>query len=84
MRPDQAFGVAVRIFGLTGWIVALFYSISAAIAIIDPHYSANTAPASHYLLAAAIPLVTGWVLLRYARRIVGFTYGLPEAALVDV
>jgi hypothetical protein len=74
MKPSQAFGVAVRIFGLLTWLASLAYAASAITVLLSPHYRPDVSPWSHYLMAAAIWFFTGWFLLRRADRIVAFAY----------
>jgi len=74
MQPPQAFGVAVRVVGLLGWLAAFFYAVSTFIAIVAPDYRAGIRPWWQYAFAAAVLFVVGWFLLRRADRLVAFAY----------
>lgn len=74
MGPSQAFGVVVRVIGLLASLVSLFYAVSVLVVLVDPHYRPNLSPWWHYLIAAVIWFVVGWLLLRRADRVVGFAY----------
>jgi hypothetical protein len=74
MKPSQAFGVVVRVVGLLACLVSLFYVVSVIVVLVDPHYRPSLSPSWHYLIAGAIWLFIGWLLLRKADRVVAFAY----------
>ena len=74
MKPSQAFGVAIRIFGLAGWVLAFFYLVSTVVVLIAPDYRAGLRPWWHYLLSAVVLFLVGWFLLRRADSIAAFAY----------
>jgi hypothetical protein len=81
MQPPQAFGVAVRVVGLLGWLVAFFYVVSMLLAILAPDYGIR--PWWRHALAAAVLFVVGWVLLRGADWLVAFAYRTGNADAAD-
>jgi hypothetical protein len=83
MKPSQAFGVAVRVFGLVGWIAAFFYLLSAVIVLIAPNYRADLRPWWQYLVTAAVLFVLGWFLLRRANWLAGFAYRSSDSDASD-
>ena len=74
MKPSQAFGVAVRVFGLAGWVAAFFYFLSTVIVFIAPDYRAGVRPWWQYLVSAVVLFLVGWFLLRRADWIAAFAY----------
>jgi hypothetical protein len=81
MTPSQAFGVVVRSFGLIGWLAAIFYGISAGLALIWPDYRAGFGPWWHYVIAGVEFFAIGTVLLLGADRIVAYAYrGHPPSS----
>ena len=74
MRPREAFGVAVRVFGLLVSCAAVLYLLSAILLFFVPHYRPDVSPAWHYLLSGGIGLVFGLYLLRGAPHVVRFAY----------
>jgi hypothetical protein len=84
MKPSQAFGVVVRVFGLLAWVASLVYVLSAVTVFVAPNYRSDAAPWAHYLFSAAIWFVIGWFLLRRAKRVVAFAYRLSASDATDV
>jgi membrane protein YdbS with pleckstrin-like domain len=83
MKPSQAFGVAVRIFGLMGWVAAFFYLLSAVVALIAPDYRAGIRPWWQYVVSAAVLVLVGWFLLRRAKWIADFAYRSSDSDASD-
>ena len=83
MKPSQAFGVAVRIFGLVGWVAAFFYFLSTVVVLIAPDYRAGVRPWWQYLVSAAVLFLVGWFLLRRADWIAGFAYRSSSSDAAD-
>jgi hypothetical protein len=83
MKPPQAFGVAVRVVGLLGWLVAFFYLVSTLVVIVAPDYRAGVRPWWQYALAALIFFLLGWFLLRRADRVVAFAYRISNSDASD-
>ena len=84
MKPSQAFGVVVRFFGLLSWLASVAYLGSALTVLITPTYRPDAVHWSHYLVAAAVWFVVGWLLLRRADRVVAFAYRLGTSDATDV
>ena len=84
MKPSQAFGVAVRVFGLLAWVASSFYFLSAVIVFLSPNFRAGAAPWWHYLISTSIYFVAGLLLLRKADAIVGFAYRRGDIDAPDV
>ncbi len=83
MKPSQAFGVVVRVFGLLGWLSAFFYLLSAVVVLAAPNYRPGVRPWWHYLVSAAIPFLVGWFLMRRAERVVPFAYRTSSSDAPD-
>lgn len=77
MKPSAVFGVAVGIFGLMAILWAFFYLQSALILILVPDTPRHS-PVATYLIAAAVMLLAGILLLRRAPTIVRLEYGSSE------
>jgi len=84
MKPSQAFGVVVRVFGLLAWLASLAYVGSVFALLAAPSCSPSASPWSHYLIAAVLWFVVGWFLLRRAHRMVAFAYGPGSTDAPDV
>lgn len=83
MKPSQAFGVAVWVVGLLGWLVTFFYVVSTLIAFVAPDYRAGIRPWWQYAVAAAVFFQIGWGLLRRADWVVAFAYRTTKADAPD-
>jgi drug/metabolite transporter (DMT)-like permease len=83
MKPSQAFGVAVRVFGLVGWIAAFFYFLSAVIVLIAPNYRPDIHPWWQYLVTAVVLFAIGWFLFRRANSIAAFAYRSSDSDASD-
>lgn len=70
MKPSQAFRVVVRVTGLLGWLVGIFYLVSASIARLAPKYRAGMRPWWQYAVAASFFFLIEWALLRRVDRVV--------------
>jgi hypothetical protein len=74
MKPKHAFGVAVRVVGLLVALYGAYYLACGLILTVDPGYSDKLAPASHYFVFGVLDFLTGGILIRQARRLVGLAY----------
>ena len=73
MKPARAVGVLVKVMGLLGWLVGLFYLASTLIALLSPNHRAGIRPWWRYAVAAVFFFAVEWLLLRRADRVVAFT-----------
>ncbi len=79
MKPQQAFGVAVRVIGLIVVLVSILYLVSALVVCIDPTFRPNLPPAWHYLLDGVVELLVGLYLLRGAALVIRFAFPDDES-----
>jgi hypothetical protein len=73
MKASEVFGVAVRIFALMSIPWALFDLQSALILLLVPDTPRHS-PVATYLIAAAVMLLAGILLVRRAPALVRFAY----------
>src|SRR5579872_4667780 len=74
MKPRDCFGIVVRSAGLIALGGDALYVYSVIIVMMNPERP-NTAPATHYFVAACIWLIAGLYLVRGAPLLMRFSYG---------
>lgn len=74
MKPKDAFGVAVRVVGLSVGLVGVYFLTCALVIFVYPQYNPKVGPGWHFLLFGLIGLLGGLCLIRGVRYIVRFAY----------